>query len=77
MLSPTVTYLGSAHPLCEASAPEVPPEREIAPALDRGAQVTRERGLRARLNLKLVVPLTTIAIFALPAADAFATGSWR
>ena len=30
-----------------------------------------------RLKLKFVLPFTTVAMFAMPVADALATGSWR
>jgi len=33
--------------------------------------------MTAMFKLKLIALLTTIAMFALPAADALATGTWR
>ena len=42
-------------------------------AIDAPSQQPR----RTLLNLKLLVPLTTIALFALPTATARADGTWR
>lgn len=78
MLTPTVTYLGPAHPERDSAPGVVSPGHHVSPELQNAtSDAPRQRTLRTPLNLELVGLLTTIAMFALPAADALATGSWR
>jgi hypothetical protein len=107
MTTPTVRYLGPAHPERETEFYVVPPTRagenplgpvELqrslkcgqvpaasglgttdsspqAPELDTGpTDAPSPQSRRTLLSLKLAVPLTTIAMFALPTANALAEG---
>jgi hypothetical protein len=73
MLTPTVNYLGPAHPQHEATFPVVPPSQHMRPEPEMGASdAPKQQSRTTLLNLKFVVPLTTIAMFALPSANALA-----
>jgi hypothetical protein len=74
MLTPMVNYLGPAHPQRESPLPAVPPGQHASPEPEgEAADAPSRQSRRTLLNLKLVVPLTTIAMFALPTATALAT----
>jgi hypothetical protein len=73
MLTPTVTYLGPAHPERDSALHVLPLTRHANTQLEVGAtDAPRRRSRRSLLNLRLVGLLTTIAMFALPAVDASA-----
>jgi hypothetical protein len=71
MLTPIVTYLGPAHPQHEATLPIGPPSQHTGPELEvGGSEAPRQQSRRTVVNLKLVSLLTTIAMLALPTANA-------
>ena len=75
MLTPTVNYLGPAHPQHEATFPVVPPSQRMGPETEMGASdAPKQQSRRTVVNLKLVTLLTTIAVSALPTANALAFG---
>ena len=74
MLTPTVTYLGPAHPQHEATLPIGPPSQHTGAVVEMGAtDAPRQQSRRTVVNLKLVSLLTTIAMFTLPTANALAS----
>ena len=71
MLTPTVNYLGPAHPQHGATLPVVPPSQHTGAVVEMGAtEAPRQQSRRTVVNLKLVSVLTTIAMLALPTANA-------
>ena len=73
MLTPTVNYLGPAHPHPEATLSVVSGSRHARPRPEMGAaHAPRQRSRRTVLHPKLIALLTTIAMFTPPAADALA-----
>jgi hypothetical protein len=73
MLAPTVNYLGPAHPQRDSVFYVVLPGQHADPELEREtADAPRQQSRRTLPNVKLITLLTTIAMFALPAADALA-----
>ena len=75
MLTPTVTYLGPTHPEHDPASYVMTPTPHVNTELEVGAtDSSRQQSRRTLVNLEPVGPLTTIAMFALPAAQASANG---
>lgn len=78
MLTPTVRYRGSAHPLNQTAVQEELPAQAASPSPRGGGRLSSSKPANeARFSVRLVGLLTTIAMFARPDVDALATGSWR
>jgi hypothetical protein len=78
MLTPTVRYLGSAHPLNQTAVhEELPAQAASLSPRGEGRLSSSKPAIETRFSVRLVGLLTTIAMFARPDADALATGSWR